>query len=961
MSNSLEELREIMRKGSVTLGWGAVAAYSRHRLNRLLEQQYLARLEDNNYLPPFSYTLIRAGVDEAVIVHGLEFGSPLLSFSNASISNSKAILTLNIIKGTVRNSSRLVGSFEITEALNYWLQMEVDLETVRGEVDPYGRIALNLARGATFSSNLFGNEADLNTQLVKALEAWMVEMPARCAMFELGTVDFRGYGPLTPTQFTLRTQAAAGARIRDANNYGDGAVLVFMELRGKPGKGQLPDDRYLYLVPDGDYSATLVLNQDLLGHASEDGLELLARLLFPDLNAFIKKDDVTEVDRAIFGNIDPLRTSLTVKPAKGAVVVAGKTQQFVLHDGNDQPIQARAWSVLNPQSHDNAGRGSIDDNGLYTAPSAEEMGQDLLTIIVHAEYVEKGQTYRGVARAQVISQEVLAMPAVGTYRPQHSANGVELWNAGKGSASFEMQGQQLGEIARLGNGRSRFVPHQRVGRRIMGVQQLRASTVEKDHSALVLVHNQPLVSLDPPFVPKLGFGVATQLSEVNRIMPNASRRWRMLAGPGSVSPSGQFTASGLNVPQPNVVACEVVRNGVVFAAGYSVVKETHVRALNSWTTLQRFDITVGKSPEGTRGAVTSNGFQQLEVEITVTTDQEDGKDYKLSPTEIASLTLFDRSGQKIAGLCDNEEGIGSVFGNVWRTSRAPNRFVLANEGVMRPDERAAQPAAERGLEDRTIRESLYLHRRGVSGSQVFYAGFQAANGTWFYSNSTDHRNGTIEVQVITPLPYKTADYTLVRKRVAGGGGSSGGADPEHEDFDLHLVTDDYWLLDYTKGTFYTAEFVKAKESDSDGGVNASMVRWESPYEWENFHSYTGYLFQNHGEAEPERVSFDPAIAKVFEGLNYERPVANEYEAGLLVIANFRNMNRYLGQVREMEEFKKMSKPLRVQLRDEKGNVHLLQIDYLSADTIGDRNVLVHSVPSRPSAGAGSIVRLNDKE
>ncbi|MFG0500261.1 hypothetical protein ACF8MH_23480 [Pseudomonas sp. YQ_13] len=147
MSNSLEELLELMKKGSVTLGWGAVAVYSRDRLNRLLEQQYLTRFKENRYLPPFSHTFEGVGVKEAVSVEALEFGTPLLSFSNASTSDAKATLTMNIIKGTVNNSGKLVSSVEITEASGYWLQMEVDLETVRGEVHPYGLVALNLAKG----------------------------------------------------------------------------------------------------------------------------------------------------------------------------------------------------------------------------------------------------------------------------------------------------------------------------------------------------------------------------------------------------------------------------------------------------------------------------------------------------------------------------------------------------------------------------------------------------------------------------------------------------------------------------------------------------------------------------------------------------------------------------------------------------------------------------------------------
>ncbi|WP_085675520.1 MULTISPECIES: hypothetical protein [unclassified Pseudomonas] len=951
MSNSLEVLLEKMRKESVTLGWGAVAAYSRAQLNRLLEQQYLQRLAQNNFLPPFSDILKRKAAGQTVSVTGLEFGTPLLSFSNASVSNSKATLTMNIIAGTLTFNGELLRSYVITEAQGHSLSMEVDLETVRGEVAPYGRVALNLARGAEFTSDLFDDEDKdyLHQQLDKALGAWLGGMPARCVMFELGTVDFEGYDELTPTHFILRTQAAPGARIRNADNYGDGAVLVLMRLRGNASDGQQPDEAYPYLIPDGDYSATLVLNKDLLGYASEEGFELLATLLFPELNAFVKTADHTPLDRALFGNINPLLMSLKVKPAMGVVVPAGKTQQFVLHDGEDKVLKASAWSALNPHSHDDKGHGTITANGLYTAPAEDEVGEDVQTVIVTAEFKKGNDIYKAAARLLVTSAQVLPMPVVGAYQPTQSASGVDVWNAGNDPVRFRLLGQPLGELAYVGGGRSRFVPGRQAHRRVMSVQELQAQSAEQNRTALVLVHNQPLLALEPPFVPKHAFGGTTQLREVNRIMPNEKRRWRMLSGPGDVTQSGQFTASTQRIQQPNVVACEVVRNGVVFASGYSVLKETPVQPLSSWVELQSFSITVGKSPEGVRGIVGSSGFQQLEIEITVETMQVDRKDYKLNPAEMATITLFDRAGQKIASLCDNEEGIGSGYGNVWRTSLRPNRFILANEGSM-------QPVTPRGPEERTIRQTLYLHRRGTSGSQVFYAGFQSASGRWFYSNATAHRNATIEVQVRTPEPFKSSDYTLIRKRVDGGGGNLGGADPEHDDFDLHPVTEDYWLLDYKNGTFYTAEFVEANANADGGYLNTSLARWESPYLNERFHSYTGWIFQNHGDPEPRVVSFDKLIKDVLGSEDYQRPVRSQYEAGLLVIANYRNMNRKLREV-DSTALSKLTKPLRVQLRDAQGNVHVVQLDYLPSATIGDRNVLVHSVPSRPTAGDDSIIRL----
>jgi len=955
------KLLERMRQGSVTLGWGAVAAYSRDRLNRLLEQQYLGRLEKNAYLPPCDLTLMRAPSPTTWELRGVEFGSPLLSFTNASVSDSKAKVVLNLVKGTVSTNGQRISNYEITEALGLWVEMEIDLETVRGEVDPYGQVTLNLTKGAKFASNLFEDVPELNQLLAKELGAWMNTAPTRCALFVLGTVDFAGYEALTPKDFILRTQAAPGAMVRGADNYGDGAVLVFMQLRDNTLRGQSPDDTYLYLLPDGDYSATLVLNKDMLSHASDDGLELLARLLFPELNAFVKKADHTPFDRAIFGNIDPLLTSLTVKPAQGAVVLAGKQQQFTLHDGIDQQLKDNiTWTVENPQSHTRAGHGTINAQGLYTAPAQSEIGQDILSVVIKAEYTKGKDIYSAAARLLVKSEAVLVMSSSIALPLDGQTPWVDLWNAGEGSVAWELLEPQLGELATLGDRSARFVPSLKAPKRVVSVQEVQAMAGEQRQAALVMVHNQPLVALDPPFVAKLAYSSNTQLSDVNRIMPNAPRRWRMLAGAGSVTPSGQFTASTPHKPQSNVVACEVVTNGVVFAAGYSVLKETAVQAQASWKSLQLFTITVGKSNQGTRGMIDSNGYQQLEVEVTVQTQQVDGKDYKLSPAEIASMTLFDRSGQKIISLCGSEEGIGSFYGNVWRTSLKRNIFLLGNETSPVADEAAAQPVIERAPEDRTIRQIFYLQRRGTSSSQVFYAGFQAANGEWFYSNDTSHNNATIEVQVRTPEPYKTSDYTFIRKRVAGGGGDLGGADPEHEDFDLHPVTDDYWMLDYKAGTFYTAEFVKARQSDNERDVNTSMVRWESSAGNELFHSYTGYLFQNQGMTEPEKVSFDGGMAQVLGRTDFEREVTTQYEAGLLVIANFRNWNRELRDARDLDAFKKMSEPLRVQLRDARGNVHVIQIDYLSPDTIGDRNVLVHSVPTRTYAEGSTTIRLTDR-
>ena len=962
MSNSMAQLLAHMRQGPITLGWGAVAAYSRSRLNKLLEQQYLARLADNSYLPPFTQKLTSDMPGDGVELQRLGFGAPLLSFSNASLSGSKALLRLNIVSGDIITTGRLISSTVVTEAQGLWVELELDLETVTGEIDRYGRVTLNLAHGARFASNLFEHDSKLYPQLIAALEKWMHGLSARYAVFELGTIDCSHYDELAPTRFIIRTQAAPGAKVRGALNHGDGAVLVFIKLRGLASSGNLPDDSFPYLIPDGDFSATLVLHKDLLGYASEQGLELLARLLFPQLNAFVKKEDHTPLDRALFGNIDPTLSHFTLTPALGAVIAAGGSQQFTLLNGIGIPVEATSWHVVSPQSHTAAGHGTISDQGLYKAPLAGDMGREVVTVIVTAEHAKPGVTYRAAARLHVMAEALLVTPSAGAYRPQQQDQGLDVWNAGPGATSFELLEPRLGELAALDDKGARFVPHPHTRRRVLAVQQVQASAGEQRDAALILANGQPLVGLAPSFVPSMAHGGTTQLNDVNRIMPNQPRRWRVLAGPGSVSSSGLFQASTQQPSQSNVVACEVVHNGVLFATGYSVLKETSLAAADSWKSLNLFNITVGKNLSGTRGIVGSSGYQQLEVEITVETQAVNGQDYKLSVDEIASLRLFDRaSGQEITTVAEGAEGISPDEGPVWRISRDRNRFMLANESELVP---GAEPMPK-GSEDRTIRQVLYLLRRGTSSSQVFYAGFQKDTGEWFYSNATAHANATIEVSVRTPEPFKTTDYTVIRRRVEGdgsGGDDTPPFDPEDDAFDLHPVTEDYWLFDFRNGTFYTAEFLTQHESSDPQTLNTSMARWESPYGNQTYHSYTGYIFQNHGQLMPTKVSFDSKMGALLGRTDFERPVRSQYEANLLVIVNYRNTNLRLDKVWNTQAYTNMSQPMLIRLRDNRANEHLLQIDYLPSGTTGDRNVLVHSVPSRPSAqGNATIVRISDSE
>ena len=167
MAYSKRQMLERLGKGSATLGWGAVAAYSRSRLNRLLMQQYQQRLDTLSFLPPFNDELAFTGARAAVIeLEGLEFGAPRLSFINASLSNSRARLIMNLIAGrctTVQLSDgALINTFNVTEAMGYTLEIDLDLMLVTGEVDRHGRVSLDLAHGSSLRCSLLQDQPLLN-------------------------------------------------------------------------------------------------------------------------------------------------------------------------------------------------------------------------------------------------------------------------------------------------------------------------------------------------------------------------------------------------------------------------------------------------------------------------------------------------------------------------------------------------------------------------------------------------------------------------------------------------------------------------------------------------------------------------------------------------------------------------------------------------------------------------------
>ncbi|UZM15187.1 hypothetical protein LZV00_05275 [Pseudomonas kielensis] len=425
MSNSLANLLARMRAGSVVLGWGAVAAFGRAQLNRLLEEQYLSWLSDSRFIPPMSgYLYVTPDHTESVQLDSLLLGKPVLSFASASLHRSRVTVTMNLIGGTytamsypVTGVPALMSSFSITEDMGYRIEMQIELGHIEGEVDKRGRVTLDLASDPNLKCNL-GELPGVQNKIAEFIQGFLAAQPDDRRMFELGLFDFSGYNPLSPTGFYIRTQKAPGS-----GDSADGAVLVFIRLKARDENGQgLPTDgsNFPYLIPDDTnganqplYSAALVLNQQWLELVDETQLDVLKNLLFPGENIFVETPGGRHrpADMLILGNVKAATEHVAVEPAfvnmKGS-----KVQQFTARKSDGSVVRA-SWSVSNLISP--LAVGTITANGgLYTSPAASRLGKERQPVLVTASYTQGGRQQTRSAMVLGVYENMSISPRVCT-------------------------------------------------------------------------------------------------------------------------------------------------------------------------------------------------------------------------------------------------------------------------------------------------------------------------------------------------------------------------------------------------------------------------------------------------------------------------------------------------------------------------------------------------------------------
>ena len=121
----------------------------------------------------------------------------------------------------------------------------------------------------------------------------------------------------------------------------------------------------------------------------------IRNLLFPGQNAMQLTQAFLPGDLALFGHIDPLRTTVAIAPLN-AIIEAGSQVQFSVTPDLVNPT----WTVQDVDGEAD-GIGSIGD-GLYFAPTQTQLKKDTLTVMVTVQGVLQGVAVKSSTLVSVI-------------------------------------------------------------------------------------------------------------------------------------------------------------------------------------------------------------------------------------------------------------------------------------------------------------------------------------------------------------------------------------------------------------------------------------------------------------------------------------------------------------------------------------------------------------------------------
>ncbi|QPC85596.1 hypothetical protein GA830_01705 [Mesorhizobium sp. NBSH29] len=974
MTNSVGDILHELKGKSSTFGWGAVAVFNRSTLNHMLEDQFAKRLGDARLLSPVSIEFDPTNLGHMRMeLDSIQFGPPQLSFQSSAISSSMATLRFEIVAGDyattnthVETPDRLLSSGRLAEGMGFTLEMEIDLNPIVGEISGSGVVSIDFHNAENPRCNLVP-ESPTQRRIGALLLAEIQKQPAFRQSWQLGLLDLSTSGPLSPTHFAIRTQAMPNSNSVGSTQDEEGAVIFFIALKGLRGTATSFPSTFPHLIPDDErngkqlYSATLLLDEQLINLATESELDALKSLVLPRDHAFDEGERHTPYDLIIFGNAKPNNEYVKIQPPLASIKNA-TTKQFTAHRGDGSELSGITWDarcITMPTAS-----GSISATGRYQAVDKTVFGTNVLPTVISAHYDNGTKSKSALIFARF--EKITVAPIVATSEMDGTPIIFAASSVGGGALNWRLISPSYGTLVPVGKNQAMYVPPANIGQESIVNQRIEVrdvSTGDTVEASVILVGTETHLKVNPPHITSvLGRG-AVPLS-VGSFGQKVT--WHLL-GDGEIDKdAGVFSPPlTLSTSAVSVAVCEVDFGAGAVLRGFSVIElADRQQEIKGWEGLQEFSITA-------MGPARSyvNGMQQIPIEIKIeTTAPAPGSaqpHMPISDLELSSLRLVEKTGNTLVPvLAEHEEGIEWGATTQWAVHDRPNRFRLTG-GFTATDSSTPQNAGTRY-------RRYYIHLAHRGDAVEFYAQFHDKYGSVW--NSLEHGpqdKSTIQVSGISIPTRSKSNYKLARNRVwhnLATGRVEFDDFGNEDDFSSIQESIDHWSVNYVSDDFKSIGFSTLRILD-----NSSTIQWESDLDDETYCSYTGYAFSpiSHPPKPqpPVNLHFDGYLRALARAVSHPQPsdeiIAHPPAPGELVVSvhrthEFSHWRDSMAAGNDQRKFReRLESPVTYMLRDEDGNLHSVDIGFLVKSAEDSRNSLqIDLIAARKNYyGLGSFERI----
>ena len=262
----VKDLLAKMAGKTITNGWDAVVVYQRGQANMLLKQQHIKWFVTGNVLAPLNEDIDSSDATR-LQTHNLTLSAPYLSFDAADTGDSMARVGWDFVKGMIiytqeadDGSYRVKKIEKITPLNSPFIGMKVPLSRAPGSVSKIGEVQFDIKEGDHFTNNLVVNGMG-QEMISNFFKRRFVATPDDQRIYKLGTISNYENQQFQPEKFDIRTMGAPNTESRGSQDEGDGAVVLFVQMKDSDSK---PVEKETdWLLADGYSSALIVSNRFL--------------------------------------------------------------------------------------------------------------------------------------------------------------------------------------------------------------------------------------------------------------------------------------------------------------------------------------------------------------------------------------------------------------------------------------------------------------------------------------------------------------------------------------------------------------------------------------------------------------------------------------------------------------------------------------------------------------------------